>query len=108
MRNTQDSETSAVALRGGDWHPDERDAESVDEAAHNSNLGRSILYRALNPDPDKRDGLPFLPSLKVGKRRLILRETRRAWLRQLEQLESGGAKSAAVFLAFLIVFTLFA
>jgi predicted DNA-binding transcriptional regulator AlpA len=94
MDNTPNTETSAVAP-GGDRHPDEKDAQSVEETAHKVGLGRSIIYRALNPDPSKRDGLPFLPSLKAGKRRLIRAEARRAWLRQLEELESASAKSAA-------------
>ena len=90
MDDFPDVETSAVAPRG-DWHPDEKDGESVEEAAHASGVGRSIIYRAINPDPAKRGGLPFLPSVKVGKRRIILRPTRRAWLRQLEELESARA-----------------
>jgi hypothetical protein len=92
--DTPNAETPATTPRG-EWHADEKDAESVEETAHKVGLGRSIIYRALNPDPTKRDGLPFLPSLKAGKRRLIRAEARRAWLRQLEELESPSAKPAA-------------
>jgi hypothetical protein len=94
MDNTPNTETSATAPHG-DWRSDEKDGESVEEAAHASGVGRTIIYRAINPDPAKRGGLPFLPSVKVGKRRIILRPTRREWLRQLEELESASAKSAA-------------
>jgi hypothetical protein len=94
VHNPPDTETSAVASRG-DWHPDEKDAESVEDTAHKAGVGRSIIYRALNPDPAKRGGLPFLPSLKVRKRRLIRAEARRAWLRQLEELESASAQGRA-------------
>lgn len=94
MHNYQDTEASAAALHG-DWHPDERDGESVEQAAHASGISRSFIYRALSPDPAKRRGIPFLPSVKVGKRRIILRPTRRAWLRKLEELESASAKTAA-------------
>jgi hypothetical protein len=89
--NNSSGTASAVALRS-DWHPDARDAESVEDTAHKVGLGRSIIYRALHPDPAKRDGLPFLPSLKAGKRRLIRVEARRAWLKQLEERESAGAE----------------
>ena len=86
--------TSPATRHSGDWHPDEKDAFSVEETAHKLDLGRSIIYRALNPDPAKRGQLPHLPSLKVGKRRLIRTEARRAWLKQLEELESADTKSA--------------
>jgi hypothetical protein len=64
------------------------DAESPAEAAQRSNLGRSTIYKAINPDPAKRDGLPFLRSFKVGRRRLILTATRRAWLAELEAAQN--------------------
>jgi hypothetical protein len=67
------------------------DAESVDQTAKATGLGRTTIYKALNPDPAKREGLPFLPSMKVRKRRLIRTETRRAWLKQLEELQSVAA-----------------
>jgi hypothetical protein len=89
------SDSASAAVPRGHWHPDHRDAESVDETAHKVGLGRSIIYRALNPDPAKRDGLPFLPSLKAGKRRLIRVAARRAWLKQLEERESAGAGQAS-------------
>jgi hypothetical protein len=90
VHNSRDIEKTSAAAPRSDWHRDERDAESVEETAHKVGLGRSIIYRALNPDPAKRDGLPFLPSLKAGKRRLIRVAARRAWLNELEERESAG------------------
>jgi hypothetical protein len=84
-----------AAAKPGDWHPDQLDAESVENTAHKTGVGRSILYLAMHPDPARRRGIPFLPSLKIGKRRLVRAEARREWLRQLEELESASAKSAA-------------
>jgi hypothetical protein len=66
------------------------DAESVEETARATGLGRTTIYKAINPDPAKRDGLPFLPSVKVRNRRLIRTEVRRAWLQKLEELTSGS------------------
>jgi hypothetical protein len=43
-----------------------------------------MLYQAMSDDPEKRQGLPFLPSLKVGKRRLIRSEALRGWLTSIE------------------------
>ena len=40
--------TSPATRHSGDWHPDEKDAFSVEETAHKLDLGRSIIYRALN------------------------------------------------------------
>jgi len=66
------------------------DAESIEETARACGLGRTIIYQAINPDPAKRGGLPFLPSLKARKRRLVLVEVRRAWLRKLQELSATG------------------
>lgn len=49
-----------------------------------SGVCRSLIYKAINKDPAKRAGLPFLPSFKVGRRRLIRLARRRAWLSELE------------------------
>jgi hypothetical protein len=73
----------------------EPDAESVEATARAVGLCRTVLYQALNLDPTKRNGLPLLPSLKVGKRRLIRREARQAWLKQLEELQSANAGKTA-------------
>jgi hypothetical protein len=53
---------------------------SVDEATHLANIGRTKLYQAMNPDPRYRAGLPFLPSIKIGKARRLRMQTLRAWL----------------------------
>jgi hypothetical protein len=72
----------------------EVDADKIEEAARKSGLGRSTLYLAMNKDPAKRKGLPFLPYLKVGKARLILTESRRQWLRELEAAAIADADAA--------------
>jgi hypothetical protein len=73
----------------------EPDAESVEATARAVGVCRTKVYEALNPDPEKRNGLPLLPSFKVGRRRLIRREARQAWLKQLEELQSASADKAA-------------
>lgn len=72
-----------TAVRGSDVtaHPL---AVSVADAAKIGGQSRTVLYQAMSPDPKKRNGLPFLPSLKVGKRRLVLVETYRQWLVSFE------------------------
>jgi len=60
------------------------DAESPELAARLSGMCRSRIYQAINPDPAKRGGLPFLPSLLIGGSRRIRRETRLKWLAELE------------------------
>lgn len=84
------NEVPAVAPSGG-WHPDEPDAASPEETARALRCGRSLIYKAINPDPARRDGLPFLPSFKIGRCRRIRTETRRAWLKQLEEMQSVAA-----------------
>jgi hypothetical protein len=39
--------------------------------------------------------LPFLPSFRLGKRRLVRVETRRKWLEDLEQTHTGEAAGKA-------------
>jgi excisionase family DNA binding protein len=63
------------------------EALSVDDAARRVGLGRTFIYQALSPDQSKRNGLPHLKSLKVGKRRLIRAQTLREWLAELEQTD---------------------
>ncbi|HIP78026.1 MAG TPA: DNA-binding protein [Kiloniellaceae bacterium] len=58
-------------------------ALSVREAAALAGVGRTILYEAV--------GSGALPSLKVGRRRLIRTESLEAWL---ESLESGTQADA--------------
>ena len=60
------------------------EAESVDEFAQRARLGGTLVYRALNEDTDYRKGLPFLPSLKIGKLRRIRTVTGNEWLASLE------------------------
>ena len=63
----------------------EAEACSVDIAAQKAGLGRVMLYRAISDDREYRKGLPFLPSLKVGKRRLIRVAALREWLAGIEK-----------------------
>jgi hypothetical protein len=93
-KRPSEGEASATTPRNG-GQPRDADAESPDEAAHRSNLGRSTIFKAISRDPAKRDGLPFLPSFKVGRRRLILTATRRAWLAELEAAQNSGLQEGA-------------
>ncbi len=52
-------------------------AMSIDETARLSGFGRSTIYEHLTGARE-----PKLPSFKVGKRRLVLREDHAAWLRK--------------------------
>lgn len=54
----------------------EPETVSVDEAARRAGLGRSTLYAAI--------GSGALPTIKLGKRRLVRLATLRAWLAALE------------------------
>jgi hypothetical protein len=74
--------------------PIERDAESPDQAAAACGLCRSMIYQAMNPDPAKRKGLPFLPSFKIGVSRRIRTETRRKWLADLEAAAIAESEAA--------------
>ncbi len=73
----------------------ELEAVSVDDAARISGFCRSFLYPALNPDPAKRKGLPYLPSLKVRKARRIRLSTLRQWLANLERAQQPPAVDMA-------------
>jgi hypothetical protein len=83
-----DSEILAT-VSGRGRHAPGSDAHSVEETAHHSGVGRSTIYKAINPDPAKRDGLPFLASFTVGRRRLIRTSTRQAWLAALEAAQKS-------------------
>jgi excisionase family DNA binding protein len=61
-------------------------ALSVREAAALAGVGRTILYAAV--------GSGELPSLKVGRRRLIRIESLEAWLKSLETETSASASAA--------------
>ena len=69
-------------------------AYDVPESCRRDGTGRSTKYKALNPNPAKRGGLPLLPSFTAGRRRLILAADHREWLQKLktDSLEraSGG------------------
>jgi hypothetical protein len=66
-------------------------AHDVPSHCQITNTGRSTAYKAMNSDAGKRDGLPFLPSFTVGKRRLILVEDSREWLAKLRAASLGKA-----------------
>ena len=70
-------------------------AYSILESCRRDGTGRSTKYKAINPDPRKRDGLPFLPSFTIGRRRLILAVDHQKWLDQLREgsLEAALARS---------------
>lgn len=53
------------------------EAMSVEETARRSDLGRTTIYAAIMSGA--------LPSLKVGRRRLVRPEAHRAWLHALER-----------------------
>jgi hypothetical protein len=70
-------------------------AYGILESCRRDGTGRSTKYKAINPDPRKRDGLPFLPSFTIGRRRLILAVDHQKWLEQLRKssLEAALARS---------------
>jgi hypothetical protein len=77
---------------------EERRAERLEPLAYDiamscrlDGLCRSTKYKAINPDPEKREGLPFLKTFKAGTRRLMLSVDHRAWLAELAS-QSGGGK----------------
>jgi hypothetical protein len=47
-------------------------------------LLRSTKYLAINPDPKKRAGLPFLTTFTAGRRRLMMAADHKAWLEKLK------------------------
>jgi hypothetical protein len=59
-------------------------AYSVPDTCVALKLGRSSVFKMLNPDPVKREGLPYLRSYKVGKVRRIPPSAVREVARQLE------------------------
>lgn len=67
-----------------------RDAETVfmfriDVFARQCGVGRTLVYRAAHPDAEYRRGLPYLPTVKLGRCRGVRPETGREWLAKLEQ-----------------------
>jgi hypothetical protein len=68
------------------------EAVAVETFAATAGVGRGIVYRAISTDPALRRGLPYLPSLKIGHRRLVRVEAGRAWLLALE---AAGQSTAA-------------
>jgi hypothetical protein len=66
-------------------------AVDIPTACRMTGVGRSMVYMALNPNSSKRDGLPFLPSFKVGKLRRITMPNLKAWVAELAaQADVGG------------------
>jgi hypothetical protein len=62
----------------------------VGQAARAIGVSRATLYEALSNDPEVRGGKPFLPSVKLGRRRLIRRQALAAWLAELERTAGAG------------------
>ena len=60
----------------------EPEAVSVAEAARRAGVGRSSLYEAI--------GRGEIPTIKFGKRRLVRLASLRAWLLDLEKVQSTG------------------
>jgi hypothetical protein len=71
-------------------------AYSIDKSCEIDGLCRSSKYNAINPDPAKRRGLPYLPSFTVGKRRLILAADHKAWLETLKAASTNAAYRAGL------------
>ena len=67
----------------------EPEAASPEQTAKACGLCRTMIYRAMSPDPAKRKGLPFLASFKVGAARRIRVSTRRKWLEDLERQQTA-------------------
>ena len=70
-----------IPVRGGEV---ELEALTVDDTARVAGICRTMVYRAMSPDPGYRNGLPFLASIKLGKCRRVRLPTLRAWLAELE------------------------
>lgn len=85
----------SIVTPSDDYRSRGPDAESIEDTARALGVGRSFVYRAIHPDPAVRDGLPFLPSIKAGKRRLVRIEARRAWLAELEERCVADAQTGA-------------
>ena len=82
--------TSKIALSTSPAVAPDPETVPVGEFADRTKLGRTLLYKAMSPDPAYRGELPFLPSLKVGRCRRIRLETGRHWLRELEAKTGEG------------------
>jgi hypothetical protein len=67
---------------------------SIDRSCEIDGICRSMKYRALNPDPEHRRGLPFLRTFMVGRKRLLMADDHRAWLEEL-RVASGEARDVA-------------
>ena len=78
-----------IPVRGGEVG---LEVLTVDDTARVAGICRTTVYRAMNPDPRYRNGLPFLASIKLGKCRRIRVATLRDWL---AELEAASQRSAA-------------
>lgn len=58
---------------------------SVDAACERLGVGRTLLYRALNPNRRYRRGLPHLKSVMLGGKRLISDEAIELYIAELER-----------------------
>jgi hypothetical protein len=74
--------------------PVEPFAYDIAESCRRDGIGRSTKYLAINPDPTKRSGLPYLPSFTIGRRRLILAADHQAWLEKLKGLTAAADQVA--------------
>jgi hypothetical protein len=74
--------------------PVEPFAYDIAESCRRDGIGRSTKYLAINPDPTKRSGLPYLPSFTVGRRRLMLAADHQAWLEKLKALTAAADQAA--------------
>ena len=79
---------SRIPVRGGEVG---LEALTVDDAARVAGICRTMVYRAMNPDPEYHNGLPFLASIKLGKCRRIRVPTLREWLAELEAVSQRSA-----------------
>jgi hypothetical protein len=66
----------------------------IAESCRVDDICRSLKYRAIDPDPAKRGGLPYLPTFKVGRRRLMMAADHRAWLEALRTASTSAADAA--------------
>ena len=68
-------------------------AYSLKESCAKDGLGISSKYKAIQTDPAKRGGWPFLPTVKAGRRRLVLASDHQAWLEKLRATSCPNAET---------------
>ena len=62
---------------------------TVEEVVAAARLGRSTVFKAMNPNPAYRAGIPFLPSVRIGRARRSRAAAFQAWLAALEQANAA-------------------